>query len=282
METGGEDKEVNKRLPRVVVGLLAALPFLMLQLIYLADPHGWSSALGYGLLIVVIIVLLVCWSIYAVIETRKRSGFSPGWHRVPWFGLVGFLFLVGFFFVVPLAKPFVLKVPAWCWATQITSWETSLPNVKYGGGQSFILVLNGKGNIASHEFTTGHLNWTGEKPAGFSKVDPDDQRYSYWNGYYEESIPASLDALRERMENSGITEEEVTRISGEIWEAIGQAQNGFPIKVHSGSVNPVTEFPLTRMTALVGTSFWMVILLVMFQFIARFSLPPTKRSSTKN
>lgn len=274
METTADGNETRKRIPRAIIGLGAALPFLLPQLIYILDIHGWNVALSYGLFFLVVPAAFVVWIVYAVVETRKRRLLSPTAYRAPWFSIGGLVFLVTFFYVAQWAQPLVLKVPAWCRVNQVIEWNTSKPNEKYGGTHSYVLVLVGRGNIAEHDFTSGYLNWTGDQPAGFSDVDPDDRTFSHWVGYDDVTIPAALDVLRERVRNSGIPEDEVTRISSEIWEVIEQAGSDSPVNVRTGSVEPVWEAPFDHEETILGASIWMALLVGSFQVISWRSLPP--------
>jgi len=277
MEAAGENNEASNRNPRAVIGFLAALPFLVPQLIYLSDIHGWNVALSYGLFFLAVFVALAVWIVYVVVEFRKRRDLFPDAFRTPWFALGGLLFLITFFFVGEWARPVVLKVPAWCRVNQVIEWTTSKPNDKYGGTHSYVLVLVGRGNAANHDFTSGYLNWTGKGLAGFSNVDPDDQTFSYWVGYDHVTIPATPDVLRDRVRNSGISEEEVTRISGEIWEVIQQAGNDSAVIARSGLVDPVWEAPFNHEETVLGASIWMALLLGTFQLISWRTLPSSKQ-----
>ncbi len=279
MEATDEGIEARKRMPRTIIGLLAALPFLIPQLIYLSDIHSWNVALSYGLFFLVVPAAFALWIVYAVLESRRRRGFSPTAYRAPWFAFGGLLFLITFFHVGEWAKPMVLRVPAWCRVNQVIKWNTSKPDEKYGGTESYVLVLVGRGNIARHDFTSGYLNWTGDQPAGFSDVDPEDRTFSYWIGYDHVTIPATLDVLRERVRNSGIPEEEVTRISGEIWQIIEQAGSESPIMAQSGSVDTIWEEPFDHEETVLGASIWIALLLGSFQIISWCSLYPTKQEA---
>ncbi len=277
MEDTSEGNEVRKRIPRAIIGLVAALPFLVPQLIYISDIHGWNVALSYGLFFLVVPAAFVVWIVYAVVETQKRKLLSPTAYCAPWFSIGGIVFLATFFHVGQWAQPLVLKVPAWCRVNQVIEWNTTKPDEKYGGTHSYVLVLVGRGNIAEHDFTSGYLNWTGDQPAGFSDVDPDDRTFSHWVGYDHVTIPATLDVLRERVRNSGIPEDEVTRISGEIWEVVEQAGSDSPVNVRSGSVEPMWEAPFDHEETILGASIWMALLVGSFQVISWRSLPPIKQ-----
>lgn len=274
-----EDKETLKRIPRAFIGLVASLPFLILQLIYLSDVHGWNLALSYGLFFWVVLAVFAVWLVCAIIEYRKRLDLSPVIFRVPWFSLGSFVFLVTFFHVGKWARPIVLQVPAWCRVSQGIEWYTSKANKKYGGTHSYILVLTGRGNSSQHDFTSGYLNWTGDQAAGFSSVNPDGLTFSYWVGYDHITIPASLDVLRERIRSSGIPEEEVIRISTEIWEVIDQAGRGSAVMARSGTVDPIWEAPFDHEEAVLGAFIWMALLFGTFQFISWRSLPPVISSN---
>ena len=273
MEPNGEG-ESSKRMSRAVIGLVAALPFLIPQLIYISDVHGWNVSLSYGLFFLIVPAAFVAWIVYTVIETRKRRALFPAAFQAPWFAIGGLAFLFTFFHIGLWARPLVLKVPAWCRVNQVIEWNTSKPDEKYGGTESYVLVLVGRGNITNHDFTSGYLNWTGDQAAGFSTVDPEDRTFSHWVGYDHVTIPATLDVLRERVRNSGIPEEEVTRISGEIWEAIEQAGSDSPVMVRSGAVDPIWEAPFGHEETVLGASVWMALLLGSFQLISWRSLPP--------
>lgn len=265
--------ETKQQYPRSILGLLAALPFLIPKLIYLSDIHGWNVALSYGLFFALYGGAFVLLLIYGVIEVRKRRKFTSAAHRAPWFSFAGFVFLVSFFLVGEWVRPFVLQVPAWSRVNQVIRWETSLPDEKYGGTHSFILVLIGRGNMSQHEFVSGYLNWTGHVPAGFSNISPDDGTFSYAGGANYSPIPASIDVLRDQIENSKIPEQEVSQICREIWTAFTQAKENRIITVEKGKVEPMWEAPFGQEHTVLGASLWMLLLLGSFQVIAWQSIP---------
>ncbi|MGJ8656242.1 MAG: hypothetical protein ACSHX6_07315 [Akkermansiaceae bacterium] len=196
--------------------------------------------------------------------------------RTPWFSLAGLVFLVTFFPAGEWARPVVEKIPGWCRVRQVVKWETSKLDERYGGGHRYVLVLTGRGNIEHHDFTSGYLNWTGDQSAGFSGVDLDDLTFSKWVGYDHVTVPATFDAVCERVRSSTLPEEEVMRISGEIWKVMEQARNDSPISVSSGIVDPVWDAPYDDENVLLGASIWSTLLLGVFQVIAWRSLPATK------
>lgn len=271
--------EAKQQYPRSILGLLAALPFLIPQLIYLSDIHGWNVALSYGLFFAVYGGAFVLLLIYGAIEVRKRRKFTSAAYRAPWFSFAGFAFLISFFLVGEWVRPLVLQVPAWSRVNQVIRWQTSLPDEKYGGTHSFILVLVGRGNISQHEFVSGYLNWTGDGPAGFSNISPDDGTFSYAGGANYHAIPASVDVLQDRIKNSKIPEQEVFQISREIWTAFTQAKENKIVSVENGKVEPLWEAPFDQEDTVLGASIWMLFLLGSFQVISWQSIPLTNKKT---
>jgi hypothetical protein len=263
------------RIRRQLIGLLAASPLLLLQLLYLCDIDGWNVSLSYGLFFIAFPAAFIGLAGFMCVELWKRRRLLSAPFRLPWFSFGGLLFLITFFHFGDWARPIVLRVPQWCRVNQIIRWETSKPDEKYGGTHSYVLVFIGRGNEANHAFTSGYLNWTGDEPAGFADLDLKDQTFSHWVGYDHVTIPARISVLRDRIAKSGLPNEEVALISGEIWQAMDLALAGKTVEVAQGAVEPVRAAPYDYEDTMLGASVWMVMLIGSFQGIGRWSLPPT-------
>jgi len=111
--------------PRPALALLAAAPYLVLQVVFLSDTHGWSVALSYGLVLTVLPALLLGWAILLVLELRTRRRLQARQFRVPAFSLVGLCFLLAFFHLGVWLRPLVLLIPRWCRVSQIVQRSTA-------------------------------------------------------------------------------------------------------------------------------------------------------------
>lgn len=267
------DKTVRTR--RQMIGLLAASPLLLLQLLYLCDIDGWNVSLSYVLFFVAFPAAFIGLAGFMCVELWKRRKLPSASFRLPWFSFGGLLFLITFFHFGEWARPIVLRIPQWCRVNQIIRWETSKSDEKYGGTHSFVLVFVGRGNEANHAFTSGYLNWTGDEPAGLSDLDLKGQTFSHWVGYDHITTPAAISVLRDRVAKSGLPDEEVALISAEIWQAMDLALIGNPVEVDHGAVEPVGAAPFDNEDTILGALVWIVMLIGSFQGIGRLSLPPT-------
>lgn len=156
---------------------------------------------------------------------------------------------------------------------QIVRWETSKPKEKYSGMHQYVLVLIGRGNASKHDFVSGYLNWSGQEAAGFSSVKPSKEVLSYYGGANYSEIPMSLPVIRERILSSGIPEEEVERISKEIFDVIWQAGKSKRIEAKSGEIDSLWEAPFDQEDTILGASIWIVLLLGSFQIVAFRTIP---------
>jgi len=271
--------EEKPKCPRLIAGLLAALPFLIPQLIYLSNIHGWNVALSYGLIFVALVAPFVLLLVYALIEKKIRKRFTKDAHQTPWFSIIGLAFVVSFFFTESAARPFVLKIPDWCRVHQVVRWETSKAQEKYSGMHHYVLVLIGRGNVSEHQFISGYLNWSGDEAAGFSSVKPSAEVLSYYGGANYSEIPLSLSVIKERIKNSGIPGKEVNEISNEIFDTIRQARDNKPIEALSGEIDPLWEAPFSHEDTVLGASIWMLFLVGSFQIVAFTTLPPASQKA---
>ena len=139
---------------RIAASLIAAIPFVALQLAFLCDPYGLSMVMfGYGAIVVFAIGVFVAWLVYLGIELwwRAKRHCTRG---MPVFAGVGGVFLLLFFAPSMFLRPALLEIPTFCRATQAINWKTSTGE--------FILVLSGTGTTNNYRFTNGYMNWIGE------------------------------------------------------------------------------------------------------------------------
>jgi hypothetical protein len=269
------------RAHRPAIALLAAAPYLGLQLIFLLDIQGWSEALGYGLFFILFPAVFAGWIVLFVVELVKRRHLPAGRYRLPAFSLCGICFLLMFFHVGVWLRPVVLSVPSWCRVNQKIEWSTQKPNEKYGGKNSYILMLVGRGNEAHHSFTSAYLNWTGDQPAGLPNISFTDRTFGHWEGYDLITYPASLQALRDRLRSSELPQERVDAISSEIWQIIQQVGSNKRPSVSDGQVDPIWTGPFGDEDVVLGGITWMLLLLGVFQVIGILTLPRNKQDGAE-
>ena len=85
---------------RIAASLIAAIPFVALQLAFLCDPYGLSMVMfGYGAIVVFAIGVFVAWLVYLGIEVWWRATFRGAkcTRGMPVFAGVGGVFLLLFF-----------------------------------------------------------------------------------------------------------------------------------------------------------------------------------------
>ena len=98
---------------------------------------------------IVVPAAFAVWIVYAVLESRKRRGFSPEAFEDHGLHSAELVFLITFFHVGEWSKPLVLKVPTWCRVNQVIKWDTSKPDEKYGGTRVTFLFLLVVGTLRS-------------------------------------------------------------------------------------------------------------------------------------
>lgn len=263
---------------RYLIGLLAALPLLGLQLLYLSDPFGWHIVLSEGLLPHAIFALVIGWILFAGFEHHRR-GHLPAGYTLPWFSFASLIFIGTFTYFGSWMLPLVMEKPQWCRISQIARWKTSKPDTKSADAESYILVLKGQGNEASHRFKFGWLNWTGDEYAGMPRFKLDPPAYFIWVGYTEVSIPLTPESLRKRLALSDLPDEEVDRLSKEIWQCLDQAMTGKPIAAPSAELTEPNAGPSDYEDVKLGALLWAILLVGTMQLTAQFSL---SRSDVRN
>ena len=249
---------------RFCISLAAAVPFLLLQAVFLSDPYGLSIVLfGYGAIFVAIFPVFVIWSVYTFIERRVRSVNNQA--AFPAFGVAGAPLLLGFFLPALLIHPIALRVPQFCRVTQAITWPTSRVDGDRAPEHRFILVLIGKGTENRHSHHSGYLNWTGEGAAGFSSIRLQPIAFQY--GYYEAYHPGDIELLRARLANASLSDDELQEIAADIWRVLRRAKDGLPIAANTGSVGAVHSHVDNEWDSILGGILWMVIVFVVFQIV---------------
>lgn len=260
-------------MPRILIGLLAATPLLLLQGIYLSDIHGWDVWLSYGGIVIVLLILALGFVAGCVTECLLRRRYTGIAHRLPWLSIAGLASIFALPVTFLVTKPIVEQNPQWCRVYQSIRWESSKPHPTHAGNQGFALVFTARGNKAEHHFKSGYLNWSGEEPAGFADIDLAEQTFMYWKDGERVTIDATKEALRDRVGQSGIPSAEADQISKEIWQAMRLADANKPIAAQHGQVDPIGQSPFDYEDIKLGSAIWMAALVICFSVIARLTLP---------
>ena len=247
---------------RIAASLIAAIPFVALQLAFLCDPYGLSMVMfGYGAIVVFAIGVFVAWLVYLGIEVwwRAKRHCTRG---MPVFAGVGGVFLLLFFAPSMFLRPALLEIPTFCRATQAINWKTSTGE--------FILVLSGTGTTNNYRFTNGYMNWIGDGRAGFSSVHVNPIEFQY--DYYEPHHSGSLSLLRRRMAASQLPDAELNTVSELVWDVLEQANRGDVISSPTATIDPVWSGVDDMWDAILGGWIWIFLLTVTFIVVGRFSL----------
>lgn len=261
--------------PRWAIGLIWSLPLCLLVGIYLSNISGWDVWLSYGGIFIILVLLIVGFIVSFVIEWLLRRKQSKKAHKIPWFTLAGFIFLLLWPIALYLARPIVYQIPQWCRVNQAVQWETDLPHSMHAGNHVFALVFYARGNRADHHFQSAYLNWFGERPAGFSNIDLADQTFSDWEAGEKVTIEMTRQALRDNVGQSGIDTSDADRIADEIWQALQLARDQKPIVSASGNVGPIWLDPFNYEDIKLGSVVWMALHVLTFVWLAKVSVPPT-------
>ena len=235
---------------RLLIALLAAAPFCLLQLTFLGDSYNWAVFLfGYMGIVVAAPVALVGLAVYTFIEYRVRQG--SGVKTTPSFAVAGGLLLLAFFLPAIATNPILLNFPQFCRVTQSIEWHTTKPHPEWNTNHSFVLVVIGTGTSSQHEFSSGYMNWTGKEPAGFSSI-----RFN----------PLSFDAteLVDRMTTSGLTDDEIATLSGDIWATCTQIDADGSVTSKSGAIDPVYCHVDDQWDYIIGGWVWIILLCLSF------------------
>ena len=257
-----------------VLAFVVALPLVLPMLIVLTDVHGWAIVLAYGLIQLVFVVVVIGWVVGLVVELVLRKRFRLKRQRVAWYSIVTVVCLILLPFLPGALEPWILKNPKWSRVVQSVHWQTSSMKPEDEGVNRFVLVLAGRGNLKDHKLSSGWLNWTGEGPAGFSKVNAAKMECSQPSeGHQTVMVPLTLEGLVENIMQSGLPEEEVNRIASEMFSTLQEAHRGEPIVTRSGEVNEMAEMTWDQEEEIFGILLWIMIVTGSFQWIARLTLP---------
>ncbi|MDA7952000.1 MAG: hypothetical protein MPJ24_11000 [Pirellulaceae bacterium] len=243
-----------------------AFPFLPVPFALLLLPDDLAAIFFAGIFL---LVLLISWSIYCVFEYQYRR--SAHVHCFPWFGLTGGIFLAMIPFAFQFTNSTMGKYPRFSRTIQSVKWSTSQDNPKWDDSNYFVLVLIADGTLENHQVVAGHMNWTGDEPAGFSSI-----RFhpiSLQNKYYEEYHVADIDYLKSRIEASTLPQMECDLLAEDIWKVLGQAENGEDIQADLGVTDGPASNPYIEdnLDIYIGSSIWGILLLVVFMVVGRFS-----------
>ena len=271
-----DEKEKSKlRITRPAIGFLAAAPYIIIHLVYFSLVNYGGSHDEITILIFFILIpsVFIGWVILLNFEIRKRRIFYSKLFRVPFFSICGLFFLIVSFQAEAWITPVVLRVPEWCRVMQKIEWSTIKPNEKRGGNHSYILMLVGDGNKVDHTFTSAYLNWTGNEPAGIATIRFDQLIISHQSGANFKPLQASLDTIRKRVLNSGLSRNRVEEISNEIWTVFHQVRGKETVTLADGKVDAVWTAPIGNEAIIFGGIIWMLTLFGVFQSIALLTLP---------
>ena len=265
------------------LGFFMALPLVVPMLIVLTDINGFAIALAYGLIVPVMIIVIVVAIIYLAAEAMKRKRFKEKKHRVASFWLLGVVCCVALPFFPGMLRPLVMTNPKWCRVSQVIDWETSAKDAEGDWQESYVLVLNGRGNLKNHTLDYGWLNWTGEGAAGFSDVNAAEMELSMpGEGYESVDVPATFESIQERMMNSGLPAEEVDAIAADMMAVLELAQRGEPISSRLAEVDPMHEMTWDGEDELFGIWLWILMVFGSYQWVAWATLPrPSSTSSSE-
>ncbi|MBW8034841.1 MAG: hypothetical protein FVQ79_04120 [Planctomycetes bacterium] len=260
-------------MPRFLIALLAAAPYVFFHLIYIfirTTFLGWalvgwrpaSEKLG------LVILVFILWAVYLVFELSFRRSFPSEISRRPWFSLAGICFLLITPLVGVCVRPVVLSVPRWHDAEQTVEWYTDKPNDTSGGYHRYYIHLEGYGNPPNYTFTYAFINWSGDVSAGMNGINPQELTVSGCEGDDWKTYPLTLQAIRNRIHDSGLSDEQVAQISEGIWSILQQARAGKPLQALDGHVKPATSIGSTwNQEFILGGIVWMILLTSVFQFV---------------
>ena len=269
--------ETVSRTTRVVTALLAASPWLLLQFAFITDAQGWSLLLfGYGIIVLFTVIAFFLLTIYCAVEIAIR------WHSkvryFPSFSVAAGILLLGFFLPAAAIKPTLQNNPRFCFATQTIEWETSRPNSDWDFNDCFIVVVNGRGTADNHDFESGHMNWSGDEPAGFPSINF--HPISFQRTYHEYSNEVgTLDSLKSQMAKSGIPASELDPLSEDIWQVLTQIENGEEIQTRRGKVYGVDSSIQHSWDYVIGGWIWMGYVVLVFIVVGWFTMGPSAASS---
>ena len=238
---------------RLLIALLAAAPFCLLQLAFLADSYNWAVFLfGYMGIVMAAPVTFVGLAVCAFTEYRVRR--SAGVKTTPSFAVTGGLLLLAFFLPAIVANPILLNLPQFCRVTQSIEWHTTKPHPEWNTNHSFVLVVIGTGTSSQHEFSSGYMNWTGNERAGFSSI-----RFN----------PLSFDAteLVDRMTASGLADDEIATLSDDIWTTCTQIDAEGSVTSKSGVIDPIYCHVDDQWDYIIGGWVWIILLCLSFMLI---------------
>ncbi|MCP3928645.1 MAG: hypothetical protein GY705_06040 [Bacteroidetes bacterium] len=251
---------------RVFVSLIAAFPFIFLQLAFLKDSYQWSVYLfGYMGIISVAVIVFLGWCVYCFAEYRLRL--KNNIRSFPSFSLLGGILLLAFFLPAIVVNPIALNIPSLCRVTQSIEWPTSKLYKERKSNHSFILVLIGKGSKDNHKFTTGYMNWTGKEPAGFTSINLNS--ISFQERYYKDNISGNKEYLRTRMANSGTPDEELEKIATDVWNLLSLAENEMDLHSKIGDISNIYSHVDDEWDYIIGGIIWILITLFVFIYMGR-------------
>jgi len=95
----------ENEVPRTAAWVMAALPYVGLQLFYMTQPDEWEYLTCYGINCVAIPAVLITWVILLIIEWKLRNVFSARLIRAPWFSMTGLILLIVFQVLRPTRYP---------------------------------------------------------------------------------------------------------------------------------------------------------------------------------
>ncbi len=252
-------------------------PWVLIAYSTYAITGFWISMLAYlpAILVAAVFMLL---GLQVLIEMRVRRHF--GMRTEP---LLSGVIALSLFFLLPLAKitqPISEQFPFFCTTSQSVEWETTQPHPKYNGNSSFILVLQGYGQLKPNRYDSGHLNWTGDtQSAGFVSLSFFPDRFAF--KYRGITRLANRKNIRLAISDAQIPFEEKQVIGDEIFRVLQTANAGHEIRCKFGEVDPVTSWVHFHYALAIPTTIWTVLLFCTLIAVAYPTADPNLNLSTK-
>lgn len=271
--SGESHLETNELRPRSLlwaagVSMLWVLPLFVLPIFYFIDNEtmiGLVYRFGMGFFVVGFLTLLIVPIASLFVELPMREHYLKTYKRFPWFSVLVVVAMLTFFIAPALAVPLVTRNPKWSRVIQRVDWVAS-------NNQKFVLVLNGSGNRASHQFINGWLNWTGKEPSGIPTIKFDPIRFGWWENSKEVFVDATESQLRIRVDRTALSKDQLDSLAPDIWKVLSQANESRAISSPIALLHPMSTHPTGNQHVILGCVVWMITMTLLFQFVGQLTL----------